>query len=66
MQLPIDIAIYIYVAICLYEYVRKYVVSYRTTLTVFLFGVYGFATGLFQALSLYTPEVNKVSINMMQ
>ena len=30
---------------------------YRTVLTVFLFGVRGFATGFFQAIYLYTPEV---------
>ena len=31
--------------------------SCRTILTVFLFGVRGFASGLFQAIYLYTPEV---------
>ena len=30
---------------------------HRTLLTVFLFGVRGFATGFFQAIYLYTPEV---------
>ena len=33
---------------------------YRTVLTVFLFGVRGFATGFFQAIYLYTPEVSEV------
>ena len=32
---------------------------YRTILTVFLFGVRGFATGFFQAISLYAPEVTE-------
>ena len=30
---------------------------HRTLLTVFLFGIRGFATGFFQAIYLYTPEV---------
>ena len=33
---------------------------YRTVLTVFLFGVRGFATSFFQAIYLYTPEVSEV------
>ena len=32
---------------------------YRTILTIFLFGVRGFATGFFQAISLYAPEVTE-------
>ena len=44
-------------------YVHICVVSYRTILT-FLFGVRGFATGFFQALGLYSPEVTEVSNNM--
>ena len=43
-------------------YIRMYIISvalllHRTVLTVFLFGVRGFATGFFQAIYLYTPEV---------
>ena len=30
----------------------------RTALTIFLFGVRGFATSFFQVIYLYTPEVN--------
>jgi len=36
--------------------------SHRTILTVFLFGVREFATGFFQAISLYTTEVTEVSL----
>jgi len=32
---------------------------HRTVLTVFLFGVRGFATGFFQTIGLYTPEVTE-------
>ena len=48
---------YSYMPIWICMYVPICVVSYRTILTVSLFGVRGFATGFFQALSLYTSEV---------
>ena len=34
-----------------------YLFLHRTILTVFLFGVRGFATGFYQVIGLYTPEV---------
>ena len=32
----------------------------RTPLTIFLFGIRGFATSFFQVIYLYTPEVGEV------
>ena len=37
----------------------KLFVNHRTILTVFLFGVRGFATGFFQGIYVYTPEVSR-------
>ena len=35
----------------------KLLFLHRTVLTVFLFGIRGFATGFFQVIGLYVPEV---------
>ena len=40
-----------------YQLYIKLLFLYRTVLTVFLFGIRGFATGFFQVIALYVPEV---------
>ena len=43
----------------MHNYIIEFcIVFHRIALTVFLFGVRGFATGFFQAIVLYTPEVS--------
>ncbi|XP_065892909.1 putative transporter svop-1 [Dysidea avara] len=47
------------IAVC---YALLFICSNKTVLTVFLFGVRGFATSFFQAIYLYTPEVYPTAV----
>ena len=42
--------------------ISHYYVLSRLVLTIILFGIRGFATGLFQSIGLYTPEVRSHNI----
>lgn len=43
---------------------EPYSFSFRTLMTVFIFGVRGFISGAFQGFYVYTPEVNCINLFM--